>query len=178
MKETWVQSLGQEDLLEKGMATLSSILVWEILWIEDPGRLQSVHGIAKSRAWLSDWVHRFLALGWLRQADWYYPEVNYLCKFGICYPDTVMLDGSRERKALSLYIDLQCHISFRFIAQWYNLHVYILFQILFSYMLFQNIVYNFLLYTVGPFWLPILYIAVCIYWSHPPNLSLLPPSPW
>ena len=50
MKETWVQSLGQEDLLEKGMATHSGILVWEIPWIEDPGRLQSVHGIAKSRA--------------------------------------------------------------------------------------------------------------------------------
>ena len=50
MQETWVQSLGQEDLLEKGMATHSGILVWEIPWIEDPGRLQSVHGIAKSRA--------------------------------------------------------------------------------------------------------------------------------
>ena len=50
MKETWVQSLGQEDLLEKGMATHSGILVWEIPWIEDPGRLQSVHGIAKSQA--------------------------------------------------------------------------------------------------------------------------------
>jgi len=34
------QSLGQEDPLEKGMATHSSILAWEILWAEDPGRLQ------------------------------------------------------------------------------------------------------------------------------------------
>ena len=41
MQETWVQSLGQEDLLEKEMATHSSILAWKIPWMEDPGRLQS-----------------------------------------------------------------------------------------------------------------------------------------
>ena len=40
MQETWVQSLGWEDLLEKGMATHSSILVWEIPWTEEPGGLQ------------------------------------------------------------------------------------------------------------------------------------------
>ena len=39
---TWVQSLGQEDLLEKGMATHSSILAWRIPWTEEPGRLQSM----------------------------------------------------------------------------------------------------------------------------------------
>ena len=42
MKETWVQSLGQEDPLEKGMAIHSSILVWRIPWTEEPGRLQSM----------------------------------------------------------------------------------------------------------------------------------------
>ena len=42
MQETWVQSLGWEDLLEKEMATHSSILAWKIPWIEDPGRLQSM----------------------------------------------------------------------------------------------------------------------------------------
>ena len=40
MQETQVQSLGQEDPLEKEMATHSSILSWEILWTEEPGRLQ------------------------------------------------------------------------------------------------------------------------------------------
>ena len=40
MWDTWVQSLGQEDLLEKEMATLLSILAWEIPWMEKPGRLQ------------------------------------------------------------------------------------------------------------------------------------------
>ena len=42
MQETMVQSLGWEDALEKGMATHSGILVWRILWIEEPGRLQSM----------------------------------------------------------------------------------------------------------------------------------------
>ena len=40
MKETQVQSLGQEDPLEKGMATHSSILAWKIPWTEEPGGLQ------------------------------------------------------------------------------------------------------------------------------------------
>ena len=39
LQETWVQSLGGEDLLEKGMATHSSILAWRIPWTEEPGRL-------------------------------------------------------------------------------------------------------------------------------------------
>ena len=42
MRETWVQSLGGEDLLEKEMATHSSILAWKIPWMEEPGRLQSM----------------------------------------------------------------------------------------------------------------------------------------
>ena len=41
-QETWVQSLGQENPLEKKMATHSSIPPWEIPWIEEPGRLQSL----------------------------------------------------------------------------------------------------------------------------------------
>ena len=40
--ETWVRSLGQEDPLEKEMATHSSILAWRIPWTEEPGRLQSM----------------------------------------------------------------------------------------------------------------------------------------
>ena len=39
--ETWVPSLGQEDPLEKGMATHSNILAWRIPWTEEPGGLQS-----------------------------------------------------------------------------------------------------------------------------------------
>ena len=39
MQAIWVQSLGQEDPLEKGMATHSSILAWKIPWAEDPDGL-------------------------------------------------------------------------------------------------------------------------------------------
>ena len=46
MQETWIRSLGQEDLQEKEMATHFSILAWEIPWIEEPVRLHSL-GVAK-----------------------------------------------------------------------------------------------------------------------------------
>ena len=42
MQETRVQSLGWEDPLEKEMVTYSSTLAWKILWMEEPGRLQSM----------------------------------------------------------------------------------------------------------------------------------------
>ena len=47
MQETWVLSLGREDPLEKEMATQSSILVWRLLWTEEPGGAR-VYGITKS----------------------------------------------------------------------------------------------------------------------------------
>ena len=58
MLETWVQSLGQEDPLEKKMATHSSLLAWKIPWSEEPGRLQSV-GSQRIR---HDWGTNFLSL--------------------------------------------------------------------------------------------------------------------
>ena len=51
VQETQVLSLGREDPLEEGMATLSSILVWRNPWTEDPGWLQSM-GSAKSQTLL------------------------------------------------------------------------------------------------------------------------------
>ena len=42
MQETWVRSLGWEDLLEKEMATHSRILAWGIPWTDEPGGLQSM----------------------------------------------------------------------------------------------------------------------------------------
>jgi len=42
MQETWVRSLGQEDTLEKEMATNSGTLAWKNPWMEKPGRLQSM----------------------------------------------------------------------------------------------------------------------------------------
>ena len=42
VRETWVRSLGREDLLEKEMAIHSSTIAWKIPWTEEPGRLQSM----------------------------------------------------------------------------------------------------------------------------------------
>ena len=53
MQETWVQSLGQEDPLEKEVATHCNILAWEIPWTEKPNRLQSM-GSQKSQTKLSN----------------------------------------------------------------------------------------------------------------------------
>ena len=52
MQEIWAQSLGWEDLLEKGMATHSSILAWRIPWTGEPAEL--VHGVAKNQRQLSN----------------------------------------------------------------------------------------------------------------------------
>ena len=56
MRETPVRSLGQEDLLEKEITICSSILAWEIPWMEEPGRL---HGVAKSGTGLSNFTFIF-----------------------------------------------------------------------------------------------------------------------
>ena len=50
-QETEVQSLGWEDLLEKGMATYSSFLAWRIPWTEEPGRLQSMGSQRAGHDW-------------------------------------------------------------------------------------------------------------------------------
>ena len=56
MPETWVWSLGQEDPLEKEMATHPSILAWKIPWTEKPGRLQSMG--SQSQTGLSDFTFK------------------------------------------------------------------------------------------------------------------------
>jgi len=60
MQETQVQTLGWKDPLEKGMATLSSILAWEIPWREEPGGLQSM-GSQRVR---HDWATNTFILSW------------------------------------------------------------------------------------------------------------------
>ena len=67
-QETWVWSLGQEDTLQKGMATFSSILAWRTPWIEEPGGLQSM---GLQRIWC-DWrdlAHTCTAWNW--EMGWY-----------------------------------------------------------------------------------------------------------
>ena len=54
MQETWVKSLGGEDPMEKEVATHSSVLAWEISWIEEPGGLQSMGWEKSCRTQLGD----------------------------------------------------------------------------------------------------------------------------
>ena len=57
--ETQVQFLGWEDALEKEMATHSSILAWKISWMEEPGRLHTVHEVTKSWTQVNDFTFTF-----------------------------------------------------------------------------------------------------------------------
>ena len=54
MQKTSVQFLGQEDPLEKGMATHSSVLAWRIAWTEEPGRLQSMGSQRVGHDWVTN----------------------------------------------------------------------------------------------------------------------------
>ena len=65
VQEIWVQSLGWEDPLEKGMTTHSSILAWRILWTEEPGQLQSM---GLQRVW-HEWAPNTHSKVW--QIHWY-----------------------------------------------------------------------------------------------------------
>ena len=70
MQETQVQSLVQEDPLEKEVGTHSSILAWEVPWIEEPGRLQSME-LQKSWTWLGTKQQQQNLNTWhLRQRNW------------------------------------------------------------------------------------------------------------
>ena len=65
MPETWVQSLGWEDPLEKGMATHSSILAWRIPWTEEPGGLRSMGSWRVGYNWMTNtftFLYVFLSL--------------------------------------------------------------------------------------------------------------------
>ena len=58
--ETLVQSLRQEDPLEEGTPTHSSVLAWRMPWTEEPGGSATVHGVTKSRAQLTTHIHIYI----------------------------------------------------------------------------------------------------------------------
>ena len=66
MRETWVQSLGQKDPLEKEIATHSSILAWRIRWTEEPGGLQSVGSERVGHDWATNIFTVMSVLGFLK----------------------------------------------------------------------------------------------------------------
>ena len=75
MKETWVKTLGQEDPLEKRMATHSSILFWRIPWTEEPGGLQSMGSQRVGHDWVIN-TSLYLCVCCLHTAvlEWHLPE--------------------------------------------------------------------------------------------------------
>ena len=79
MQETWVGSLGQEDPLEKEMATHSSTLAWKIPWIKEPGRLYSPQGCKES-----DTTER---LHWYVEVETY--SLSISCEFQIIGKNSV-----------------------------------------------------------------------------------------
>ena len=77
-QEIWVWSLGQEDLLEEGMATHSNILAWRISWTEEPGGLQPI------------WSQR-VGHDWVTELNW--TELNTHCWRKKWQPTPLFLPG-------------------------------------------------------------------------------------
>ena len=97
MWETWVQSLGRENPLEKEMATHSSILAWRIPWMEEPDGLQPMG--SQSRTRLSDFTFSFFA--------WNVPSVSLIfLKRSLVFPfllfSSISLHWSLRKAFLSL----------------------------------------------------------------------------
>ena len=110
MQKMRVRSLGREDLLEKDMATHSSIRAWRIPWTEEPGALQSMGSQREGHNW-RDWPYRFLS----------YPRLYFFPK--------------RESFSLLSYVDLDPTLSVlvRFLACGIYLAIYevFLFEVFF-----------------------------------------------
>ena len=81
MQKTWVWSLGQEDTLEKGMATHSSILAWRIPWTEGPGRLQSIRSHQVGHDWSN--LARTQARLWLFASPPHRRKLSSLASYNI-----------------------------------------------------------------------------------------------
>ena len=84
MQETRIQSLDWEDPLEKGMATLSSILAWRIPWTEEPGRLQSMGFQRVGHKWATNTVcHTHRLPSWIPQC-WLHSGFTLRQNFTVC----------------------------------------------------------------------------------------------
>ena len=106
LQETWIWSLGQEDSLEEGMATHSSIFAWRILWTEEPGGLWSM-GSQRVR---HDWIDLALSppqfflprLPSLRNLFWfqYWSELWPLSRDAALWPDSQKGEPASSNSAL------------------------------------------------------------------------------
>ena len=80
-QETQVPFLGQEDSLEKEMATHSNILAWRILWTEETGRLHSMGSQESDTTWQLNWLKmsRLICLFTIHEVSLLVKSINSLC---------------------------------------------------------------------------------------------------
>ena len=93
MQEMWVPSLGQEDPLEKEMATCSSILTWEIPWTEEPDGPQSMGSHRVKRGWATEHVISMEPLLYTGHSAWVLP---ILCRDRLKFLFHMNPSGPRE----------------------------------------------------------------------------------
>ena len=104
MWETWVQSLGSEDLLEGEMATHSSILAWRISWMEEPGGLQSMGSQRVRHNWvINSMTHILNSAQSINVTSMNYPIFISNKVFSSCFPSRV----------LTILVPLYFHMYFR-----------------------------------------------------------------
>ena len=125
IQETRVLSLGQEDPLEKGIATHSSILAWRISWTEEPGSQQCMG--SKSQTKLSDWVHVYhedvrkrkwwKIISQCRKTQWKL-KCELLSHVQLCYPMDWSLPGFSVHWILQARILEWVTISFSRGSSW------------------------------------------------------------
>ena len=115
MRETWVQSLVWKDLLEKGIATHSSILAWRITWTEEPNRLGTVHGVTKSWTQLSNFHFSWLAIATKKPEIWSKHHRDELTARMCPYYHRIHNEGSTNILAQSLFF-----FVVNFVIHWPN----------------------------------------------------------
>ena len=111
MQEIWTRSLGQEDFLEKGMASHSSNFAWRIPWTEEPGRLQSMELQRVRHNWMTNTIQIDVLKGFLGNRGLLYPRPTKFSKwkfyFTRVWEGCKLLQTNRWRS-----IKLSCFICF------------------------------------------------------------------
>ena len=128
VQETWIWSLGQEDPLEKGMATHSSILAWRIPWTEEPGGLQSMKSQRVGHNWATNTQESCrktekenTALVFKEKEmdnESYKPErhfsfQNILRQMTLVSQWAIISPSLKDSTAVNTYINLQMQLDFR-----------------------------------------------------------------
>ena len=109
MQETWVQSLGQEDLLEEEMATHYSILAWRIPWIEETGGLQSMVSHRVGHYWATFTFNKDPRMVDMHQVQNEIPRMEQVQNIESNIFDSIFLPLRKE--PMDIYLHLQNHVK-------------------------------------------------------------------